>query len=65
MFEGSANWLSIPLWLPIDVAFAIVCGIIASYNGRKFWPWVGWGVLFGPLTLVYLVVVVVRRGGER
>lgn len=62
MFEGSAQFFAIPLWLVIDVAFAILCGIIANYKGRKFWAWLGWGVLFGPLTLIYLLFL--ERGNR-
>jgi energy-coupling factor transporter transmembrane protein EcfT len=62
VFSGSSVTFSLPVWLLVIAAFALLCGAIARYNGRSFWSWFGWGILFGPLTLIYFLLFESRKG---
>jgi hypothetical protein len=58
----SGTFVSNPLWIAILIACAGGSGAIASHTGRKFRQWFFGGLLFGPLTLIVIILLVVFKG---
>ncbi len=58
VFSGTyATNLALPVIL---VVCALLSGFIASRSGRRFLPWFLGGLFFGPLTLLYVLIVIAR-----
>ena len=58
------TFISNPLWIAVFVGSGLCSGFLASRHGRSFWPWFLTGLLFGPLALLYTVVVFVFMQGR-
>jgi hypothetical protein len=58
----SGTFVSNPLWMTILIACACGSGAIAGHSGRNFWAWFFGGLLFGPLTLIVIILLVMLDG---
>lgn len=52
----SGTFLTNPVWLALWFLLAICTGGIAQYRRRKFWSGFFLGVLFGPLSLIFVLL---------